>query len=78
MPSSGMYIGIGIVLFIIVIVFLFTNIFDLAKPQVEKIVDTAKQGISKGEGKDVISGVEKVSSEILNETSKIVIKNPLP
>jgi uncharacterized membrane protein YukC len=78
MTSSGMYIGIGIALFIIVIVFLFTNIFDLAKPKVEKIVNTAKEGISKVDGKDVISGAKNVSSEILNETSKIVIKNPIP
>jgi uncharacterized membrane protein YukC len=78
MTSSGTYIGIGIALIVIVIVFLFTNIFDLAKPKVEKIVSTAKEGISKVEGKDVISGAEKVSSEILNETSKIVIKNPIP
>ncbi|MBM2819332.1 MAG: hypothetical protein HW410_1014 [Nitrosarchaeum sp.] len=78
MGSSGMYIGIGITIVAIVIVFLFTNIFDLAKPQFEQTIDSAKEVISKVEGKDVVSGAEVVSSKILNETSKIVIKNPIP
>jgi|CXWL01.1.fsa_nt_gi hypothetical protein len=78
MGSSGMYIGIGIAVVAIVIVFLFTNIFDLAKPKVEQTIDSAKEVFSKVEGKDVVSGAEVVSSKILNETSKIVIKNPIP
>jgi len=78
MGSSGLYIGIGVAVVAIVIVFLFTNIFDLAKPRVEQTIDSAKEVISKVEGKDVVSGAEVVSSKILNETSKIVIKNPIP
>ena len=52
------------------------NIFELAQPTVEKSVDSAKEVVSKVEGKDVVAGAEKVSSAIKNETSKIEIKDP--
>ena len=78
MSTVGTYIGIGIAVVAIIILFLYTNIFDLAKPKLEQTVNSAKEIISNVEGKDVISGAEVVSSKILNETSKIVIKNPIP
>jgi len=76
--QKGTLIGIGVTLIAVAIIFTFTNIFDLAKPTVEKSVDTAKEEISKVEGKDVVKGAEIVSEKIINETSKIEIKNPLP
>jgi len=78
MGNTGKLIGIGIIIVAIIFVFLYTNIFDLAKPTVEKSVDSAKDAISKVDGKDVVAGAEKVSSVIKNETAKIEIKNPLP
>ena len=78
MGNTRKLIGIGIIIVVIIFVFLYTNIFDLAKPTVEKSVDSAKDAISKVDGKDVVAGAEKVSSVIKNETAKIEIKNPLP
>ena len=78
MVQKGTLIGIGVALVAAAIIFTFTNIFELAKPTVEQSVDTAKEEIAKVEGKDVVKGAEIVSEHILNETSKIEIKNPLP
>lgn len=78
MGNTSKLIGIGIIIAAIVFVALYTNIFELAKPKVEQTVDSAKDVISKVEGKDVVAGAEKVSSVIKNETAKIEIKNPLP
>jgi hypothetical protein len=78
MSKKGTYIGIGIALVAIAAVFLYTNIFELAKPTVEQSVVSAKETISQIDGKDVISGAETVSSSILNETAKIEVTNPLP
>jgi len=78
MGTKSKLIGIGILIGVIVFVSIYTNIFELAKPTVEKSVDSAKDAISKVEGKDVVAGAEKVSSVIKNETAKIEIKNPLP
>jgi uncharacterized membrane protein YgaE (UPF0421/DUF939 family) len=69
-------IGIGIAISVIVVVFLFTNIFDLAKPEVEKSINSTKEVASKVQGKDVVSGAETLSSSIQNITSQIKIKNP--
>ena len=76
MGTTGKFVGVGLVVVAIIAVYLYTNIFDLAKPTVEKSVDKAKEVISKVDGEDVISGAEKVSSAIKNETSKIQIKDP--
>jgi len=76
MGNTGKIIGIGIIVVGIIGIFLYTNIFDLAKPTVEKSIGSAKEVISKVDGKDVVSGAEKVSSAIKNETSKIEIKDP--
>ena len=76
MGNTRKFIGAGLFVAAIIAVYLYTNIFDLAKPTVEKSVDTAKDAISKVDGKDVVSGAEKVSSVIKNKTSKIQIKDP--
>ncbi len=78
MSKNGTYVGIGIAIIAIVAVFLYTNIFELAKPSVDQSVGSTKDAISKIEGKDVVSGVEKISSDIQNETSKIEITRPFP
>ena len=78
MSKNGTYVGIGIAVIAIVAVFLYTNIFELAKPSVDQSVVSTKEIISKVEGKDVVSGVEKISSGIQNETSKIEITRPFP
>jgi hypothetical protein len=77
MSNKGKYIGIGVAIVVVAFVFLYTNIFELAQPTVEQGVDSAKDAISKVEGKDVVSGAEKVSEAIQNETAKIEVKNPL-
>jgi hypothetical protein len=78
MSKKGTYVGIGIAIIAVVAVFLYTNIFELAKPTVEQSVVSTKDVISQIEGKDVVSGAEKISSGIQNETSKIEITNPFP
>lgn len=76
MGNKGKYIGAGVIGVAIIVVLLFTNVYDLAKPTVEQGVDSAKDAISKVDGKDVVSGAETVSSAIKNETAKIEIKDP--
>lgn len=78
MSKKGTYIGIGITSVAIIFVFLFTNVFELVKPTVDQSVVSAKDAISQVNGADVVSGVELVSSSIMNETSKIEIENPFP
>lgn len=77
MSNKGKYIGIGVAVVVVTFVFLYTNIFELAQPTVEQGVDSAKDVISKVEGKDIVKGAEKVSETIKNETAKIEVKNPL-
>jgi hypothetical protein len=74
----SLVIGIGLVIVAIVVIFLFTNIFDLARPGVNKVVNSTENAASNVQGKDVISGVKSVTSEIKNVTSQIKIKNPYP
>ena len=76
MGKTAKFVGAAIIAVALIAVYLYTNIFDLAKPTVEKSVDSAKDAISKVDGKDVVAGAEKVSSTIKNETSKIEIKDP--
>ncbi|AFS80559.1 hypothetical protein NKOR_03325 [Candidatus Nitrosopumilus koreensis AR1] len=78
MSKSRNFIGIGIASVAIIMVFLFTNIFDLAEPAVGQYVVSAKENVSQVDGEDVVSGAELLSSSIANETSKIKIQNPLP
>ena len=78
MSKKGTYVGIGIASVAIIVVFLFTNVFELAKPTVDQSVVSVKDVISQINGVDVVSGVELISSGIMNETSKIEIENPFP
>jgi hypothetical protein len=78
MSKKGTYIGIAVAIVAVIVVFLYTNVFELVSPTVVETVDSAKQVISKVNGTDVIEGAEVVSKTIANETSKIEIKNPFP
>ncbi|MFB5608561.1 MAG: hypothetical protein ACE5RG_10755 [Candidatus Nitrosomaritimum yanchengensis] len=76
MSNKGKYIGVGVIVLVAIGILLFTNIYELATPTIEKSVDSAKDAVSKVEGKDVVSGAEKVSSTIQNETAKIEVRDP--
>ena len=77
MSKKGTLVGIVIAIAAVAGIIVYTNIDELAKPGVESSIDTAKEVASKVEGKDVVSKVEEVASEVKNVTSKIEIQNPL-
>lgn len=68
MSNNGNYIAIGILL--------FTNVYELATPAIEESVDSAKDAVSQVDGKDMVSGAEKVSLAIQNETAIIEVRDP--
>jgi uncharacterized membrane protein YhiD involved in acid resistance len=76
MSKKGLAIGLGIAIVAIIVIAFYTNIFLLARPGVEKSISSTKDVVSQVQGKDVVSGSEKVYSAIKNETSQIKIKNP--
>ncbi len=76
MSIKGAAIGIVITVIVIVIA-LYTNIFELARPTVETSINSTKNTVSKVQGKDVVSKAEEITSDIQNVTSQIKIKNPL-
>jgi hypothetical protein len=82
MSANEVAIGVGIAIAAIVVIALFTNIFELARPGVEKAVNSTEQVASNVnvtvKGKDVVSGAKTVSSDVQNVTSQIKIKNPVP
>ncbi|MFQ5441074.1 MAG: hypothetical protein ACE5DL_06390 [Nitrosopumilaceae archaeon] len=78
MSKKGTIIGIAVAIVAIFIVFLYTNVFELVSPTVVESVDSAKDAISQVDGSDVVEEAEKVSETIVNETSKIEIKDPFP
>ncbi len=78
MGKVGVAVGIGVGIAAIVAIYLFTNVFELAKPAVEKSLNTTKEAASKIQGKDVVSEAENVTSTVKNFTSQIKIKNLPP
>jgi hypothetical protein len=80
MSKKEIVIGIGIAVAAIVIVGIFTNMFDLARPGVEKAVNSTETLASNVtvQGKDVVSGIKSASSDVQNYTSQIKIKNLPP
>jgi hypothetical protein len=76
MNNAAVIIGIGIVVAIVGI-FLYTNIFQLAKPGVETSINSTENLASKVQGKDVVSKAEEIASSIKNMTSQIKVQNPL-
>ena len=58
----------------------FTNISELARPIVDKTINST-ENVASGvtvKGKDVVSEIKTVSSNVQNVTSQIKIKNPIP
>ena len=77
MSKKGVVIGIIITIVAIGGILAYTNIFELAKPGIKSSVDTAKDAISKVEGKDVVEKAEEVSTQVKNVTDQIEVTNPL-
>ena len=77
--GKSVLIGIAIVVAIGVVLY-FTNIYDLARPAVEKTINSTENVASSVtvKGKDVVSEIKTVSNNVQNVTSQIKIKNPLP
>lgn len=77
MSKKGTIVGIVVAVAAIAGIIVYTNIDELVKPSVESSIDSAKEAALKIEGKDVVSKVEDVASNIQNVTSRIEIQNPL-
>ena len=79
MGKSGVAIGIVIIAAIGAALY-FTNISDLARPTVEKTINSTEKMASNVtvKGKDVVSEIKSVSENVQNITSQIKIKNPYP
>ena len=79
MGKSGATIC-AVIIVAIVAIFYFTNIFDLARPIVEKTINSTEKEASSVtvKGKDVVSEIKTVSASVQNVTSQIKIKNPYP
>ena len=77
--GKSVLIGIAIVVAIGVVLY-FTNIYDLARPAVEKTINSTENVASSVtvKGKDVVSEIKTVSNNVQNVTSQIKIKNPYP
>ncbi|MDH3339916.1 MAG: hypothetical protein OEL84_01375 [Nitrosopumilus sp.] len=75
--AKGIIIGTIIGIIIVGGILLYTNTFDVLKPEIESSVDIAKDAVSKVDGDDVVEKAEQVSSKIKDVTEKIKITNPL-
>ena len=71
---------VGIVIITIGVMLYFTNISDLARPVVEKTINSTEKAASgvTVKGTDVVSEIKTVSASVQNITSQIKIKNPYP
>ena len=78
MSKKGVAIGVGVTVAAIVVIAIFTNIFELAQPAVDKSINAAGDAASQVQGKDVVAGAKIVASDVKNVTSQIKIKNPYP
>lgn len=76
MSKTGVLIGIIIGVVAIAAILAYTNIFELAKPGIATSVDTAKNEISKVEGKDVVNKADEISTQVKNVTDQIEVTNP--
>jgi len=74
-------VAVGITILVAIgAMFYFTNISELAKPVVEKTLNSTEK-VASGvtvKGKDVVSEIKTVSANVQNVTSQIKIKNPIP
>jgi len=74
---KGIIIGVIIGIIAISGILLYTNTFEVLKPEIESSVDTAKDAISRVDGNDVVEKAEEVSNKIKDVTEKIKVTNPL-
>ena len=74
---KGIIIGIIVVAVAIGMILIYTNAYDVLKPEVEPVVDTAKDAISQVDGDDVVEKAGEVSEKIKEVTGKIKVNNPL-
>lgn len=76
MSKTGVVIGMGITIAAIAVISIFTNIFELAQPAVDKSINSTGDVVSQVQGKDIVSGAKIVASDVKNATSQIKITNP--
>ncbi|MDH3488884.1 MAG: hypothetical protein OEL56_00390 [Nitrosopumilus sp.] len=74
--GKGVIIGIIIGIAITGLILTYTNTFEVLRPEVESSVDTAKDTISKIDGKDVVKKAEEASNKIKEVADKIKITDP--
>ncbi|MGI0027573.1 MAG: hypothetical protein ACREAD_06995 [Nitrosopumilaceae archaeon] len=79
MGKKEAVVGMSIVIAIGAMLY-FTNISDLARPVVEKTINSTEKAASNVtvKGTDVVSEIKTVSANVQNITSQIKIKNPYP
>ena len=56
---------------------LYTNILQVARPEIETSINYAKGTISKVQGKDAVSKAEEISSSVKSVIYKVKIQNLL-
>ena len=56
---------------------IYTNTYDVLKPEVEPVVENARDAISKVDGEDVVEKTGEVTDKIKDVTDKIKVNNPL-
>lgn len=75
--AKGIIISIIVVAIAIGLILTYTNTYDVLKPEVDPVVDTTKDAISKVDGDDVVEKAEEVTEKIKETTDKIKVTNPL-
>lgn len=75
--AKGIVVGIIVVVVAIGLILAYTNTYDVLKPEIEPVVDTAKNAISKVDGEDVVEKAGEVTDKIKETTDKIKETNPL-
>ncbi len=77
MSKLGIFASVIIAAVITAGITYYTNIEELAKPRIDTAFASAKDSVSKVQGKDVVSKTEEIASEVKNVTSQIKIQNPI-
>ena len=75
--AKGIIIGIIVVAIAIGLILAYTNTYDVLKPEVEPVVENARDAISRVDGEDVVEKAGEVTDKIKDVTDKIKVNNPL-
>ncbi|MDH3191494.1 MAG: hypothetical protein OEM18_02250 [Nitrosopumilus sp.] len=75
--GKGILLGIIFGIIAVSMILFYTNTLEVLKPEIESSVETAKESISKVDGKEVVEKAEEVTNKIKNVTDKIKMTNPL-